>query len=90
MSEARSVQQSYMWTANDWSNIVTISSAALASVLLVVFKSRCSKITVCWGLWSCDRVVQDQSDDESERRPDDAQNDRLVRNGDAREGACPD
>ena len=46
-----------MWTANDWSNIVTISSAALASVLLVLFKSRCSRISLCWGLWSCDRVV---------------------------------
>ncbi len=41
MSEAGLVQQSYMWTANDWSNIVTNSSAALASVLLVVFKSGC-------------------------------------------------
>ena len=86
MSEAGSVQQSYMWTANDWSNIVTISSAALASVLLVVFKSRCSKITVCWGLWSCDRVVQDQSDDENEQRADAIQNQRVNRNDDAREG----
>ena len=56
--------ESYLWTANDWSNIVTISAAALSSVLLVLFKSRCSKISLCWGLWSCDRVVQDGSDDE--------------------------
>eukprot|EP01047_Picozoa_sp_COSAG01_P118358 COSAG01_NODE_47037_length_394_cov_1.050847_2_plen_37_part_01 len=34
----------YQWTANDWSNIVTISAAALASVLLVLFKSRCTQI----------------------------------------------
>ena len=61
MSEAG---DSYTWTANDWSNIVTISSAALASVFLVLFKSRCSKISLCWGLWSCDRVVQEGSDDE--------------------------
>ena len=61
---------SYTWTANDWSNIVTISSAALASVLLVLFKSRCSKISLCWGLWSCDRVVQEQSDNEDEGNED--------------------
>ena len=54
----------YEWTANDWSNIVTISAAALSSVLLVLFKSRCSKISLCFGLWSCDRVVQEQSDEE--------------------------
>ena len=60
----------YQWTANDWSNIVTISSAALASVLLVLFKSRCSKISLCWGLWSCDRVVQEESDTESQPEPE--------------------
>ena len=62
---------SYTWTANDWSNIVTISSAALASVLLVVFKSRCSRISVCFGLWSCDREVSNDSDED-----EDAQNGR--------------
>eukprot|EP01050_Picozoa_sp_SAG11_P002705 SAG11_NODE_140_length_15009_cov_7.342522_5_plen_75_part_00 len=60
----------YQWTANDCSNIVTISSAALASVLLVLFKSRCSKISLCWGLWSCDRVVQEESDSEPEPQPE--------------------
>ena len=73
MSET-GASDSYLWTANDWSNIVTISAAALSSVLLVVFKSRCSKITLCWGLWSCDRVVQEESDGEGEQRPDAAQN----------------
>jgi hypothetical protein len=62
--------ESYQWTANDWSNIVTISSAALASVLLVLFKSRCSKISLCWGLWSCDRVVQEESDSEPGPEPE--------------------
>eukprot|EP01043_Picozoa_sp_COSAG02_P007614 COSAG02_NODE_231_length_27944_cov_5.843347_6_plen_102_part_00 len=52
----------------------TISAAALSSVLLVVFKSRCSKITVCWGLWSCDRVVQEESDGEGEQQADAPQN----------------
>ena len=67
---------SYAWTANDWSNIVTISSAALASVLLVLFKSRCSKISLCWGLWSCDRVVQEGSDDEDGDNERAGQNDQ--------------
>lgn len=52
------------WSANDYSNFVTICAAAVGSTLLVVFKSRCVKISLCFGLWSCDREVQDDSDDE--------------------------
>ena len=56
----------YSWNANDYSNLITISSAAVASVLLVLFKSRCSNISLCWGLWSCARSVKDESDDEEQ------------------------
>ena len=52
----------YEWNAGDISNIITISSAALASVLMVLFRSRCIRITLCCGLWSCDRVVQEQAE----------------------------
>ena len=52
------------WTANDYSNFVTICAAAVGSTLLVVFKSRCVKISLCFGMWSCDREVQDASDEE--------------------------
>ena len=54
------------WTANDYSNFVTICAAAVGSTLLVIFKSRCVKISVCFGLWSCDREVQDGDDDDDE------------------------
>lgn len=56
------------WTANDYSNIITISASAIASVLLVVFKSRCKKISICFGLLSCDRVVQSESEDDEEEQ----------------------
>jgi len=58
--------ESYVWSANDWSNIVTISAAAIASVLLVVFKSRCKNISLCWGLWSCVRDVVAEHEEEME------------------------
>ena len=50
------------WNANDYSNIITISSAAIASVLLVIFKSKCSNISICFGLLKCDRKVGDDDD----------------------------
>jgi hypothetical protein len=56
------------WSANDYSNIITITASAIASVLLVVFKSRCKKISICFGLLSCDRVVQSESEDDEEEQ----------------------
>ncbi len=53
-----------LWTPNDYSNFITICAAAIGSTLLVLFKSRCSKISFCWGLYSCDREVLSDSDDE--------------------------
>ena len=35
----------------------------LLVALLVIFKSRCVKISLCFGLWSYDREVQDQASD---------------------------
>ena len=55
-----------LWTPNDYSNFITICAAAVGSTLLVIFKSRCIKISVCFGLWSCDREVQDGDDDDDE------------------------
>lgn len=59
-----------LWTPNDYSNFITICAAAVGSTLLVIFKSRCVKISLCFGLWSCDREVQnDGSDDEEDIVP---------------------
>ena len=60
-----------LWTPNDYSNFITICAAAVGSTLLVIFKSRCVKISVCFGLWSCDREVQNGSDDEDADAPPD-------------------
>jgi hypothetical protein len=57
------------WNANDYSNLITISASAIASVLLVVFKSRCSKISICFGLLSCDRKVMEDEDVEKQKKP---------------------
>ena len=66
----------YSWEAGDYSNIITISASALASVLLVIFKSKCTKISFLWGLWSCDRNVPDdaKTDEENNQNNDDNNN----------------
>ena len=54
----------YTWNANDWSNLITISASAIASVLLVLFKSRCTTINICFGLLSCNRKPQEEDEEE--------------------------
>ena len=54
------------WNANDYSNLITISAAAISSVLLVIFKSRCKNINLCCGLVNC---LRDPKDDEPEEEP---------------------
>ena len=65
MSESNSTD----WDANDYSNLITITASAIASVLLVLFKSRCSKISICFGLLSCDRKVIEGEDVEKQKKP---------------------
>lgn len=66
MNMSENQEPTYLWTANDWSNIITIGASAIASVLLVLFKSRCKTINLCFGLINCIRDPQDLSDDEEE------------------------
>ena len=56
------------WGSNDYSNLITITASAIASVLLVVFKSRCKKSSICYGLLSCDRKVLSDSEEEEDKK----------------------
>lgn len=58
-----------VWTPNDYSNIITIGAAAVGSVMLILFKSRCSNISICWGLWKCDREVLEPEPETEQNNP---------------------
>jgi hypothetical protein len=51
------------WNANDYANIITISAAAISSVLLVIFKSRCKKIDLCCGAVNCLRDPKEEDEE---------------------------
>lgn len=55
------------WTPNDYSNILTVGAAALCSVLLILFKSRCSNISLCFGLFSCKRKPPTDEEDDPKK-----------------------
>tara|TARA_R100000963_G_C4537468_1_gene36115 strand:- start:17 stop:292 length:276 start_codon:yes stop_codon:yes gene_type:complete len=63
MSSTGEITISTDWTSNDYANIITISAAAISSVLLVVFKSRCKNIRLCCGFIDCIRDPKGESSD---------------------------
>ena len=77
-----------LWTPNDYSNFITISAAAIGSTLLVIFKSRCKKISICWGLLGCDREVLTDSDEENPPAADPPQ--EVARQGQPAQQQPPD
>ena len=40
---------------------------SLGGLLLICFKSRCSSISLCWGIWKCDRKVPEDSSEEDDK-----------------------
>ena len=56
---------SEVWTPNDYSNIITIGAAAIGSVLLIVFKSRCKNIKLCCGIVECIREPPESEEEEN-------------------------
>lgn len=68
MSESQ-ITISEDWSSNDYANIITISAAAISSVLLVIFKSRCKTINLCCGAVNCLRDPMEEDDEEKKKKP---------------------
>tara|TARA_R110000823_G_scaffold53453_10_gene131669 strand:+ start:2361 stop:2603 length:243 start_codon:yes stop_codon:yes gene_type:complete len=43
---------------------------SLGGLCLILFKSRCETISICWGLWSCNRKVPDAEPDDPQPEPE--------------------
>ena len=70
------------WNANDYANIITISAAAISSVLLVIFKSRCKTIDICWGGINCLRDPMEEEDANNENNNNENNNNENNNNND--------
>ena len=41
---------------------------SIGGLCLILFKSRCETISICYGLWSCSRKVQDEDKPEEDKK----------------------
>ena len=50
------------YTIDQVAGALALTLGSLGGLCLILFKSRCSTITICWGLWSCNRKVMTEEE----------------------------
>ena len=66
------------YTIDQVAGALALTLGSVGGLCLILFKSRCERISVCWGLWSCNRKVSEDvidteknigQDQKDERQP---------------------
>lgn len=57
------------FTIDQVAGALALILGSLGGLLMICFKSRCSQIRLCWGLWSCVRVIPPDNDDDESTQP---------------------
>ena len=57
------------FTIDQMAGALALTLGSIGGLCLILFKSRCEKITICWGVWSCNRKVSDEevADDKEDK-----------------------
>ena len=50
------------FTIDQLAGSMALVLGSVGGLCLILFKSRCSSITICWGLWSCNRKVMTEEE----------------------------
>lgn len=65
------------YTIDQVAGALALTLGSLGGLCLILFKSRCSTITICWGLWSCNRKVM--TEEELEKAEKDKKDAELLK-----------
>tara|TARA_R110002096_G_scaffold213431_2_gene400899 strand:- start:110 stop:412 length:303 start_codon:yes stop_codon:yes gene_type:complete len=55
------------FTIDQLGGTLALVLGSVGGLCLILFKSRCENITICWGLWSCSRKVQEEDKNDIEK-----------------------
>ena len=58
------------FTIDQLGGTLALVLGSVGGLCLILFKSRCERISICWGLWSCDRKVQDDTSEDDDKKKD--------------------
>ena len=55
------------YTIDQVAGALALTLGSLGGLCLILFKSRCETISICWGAWSCNRkVLEEDKEDKKE------------------------
>ena len=48
------------YTIDQMAGALALTLGSIGGLCLILFKSRCETITLCWGFWKCNRKVSEE------------------------------
>ena len=48
------------YTIDQVAGALALTLGSIGGLCLILFKSRCETISICWGAWACNRKVQEE------------------------------
>ena len=68
------------FTIDQGAGSLALVLGSIGGLCLILFKSRCETITICWGLWSCNRKVMTEEElEKAEKDKKEAEKVSLVK-----------
>ena len=52
------------YTIDQVAGALALTLGSIGGLCLILFKSRCSHISICWGIWECNRKVVEEDNEE--------------------------
>jgi len=52
------------YTIDQVAGALALTLGSIGGLCLILFKSRCERISICWGVWSCNRKVLEEDKEE--------------------------
>ena len=65
------------FTIDQMAGSLALLLGSIGGLCLILFKSRCTQISICWGLWSCNRQVMDEEEGDV-KKEDDKKKDETI------------
>ena len=50
------------YTIDQVAGALALTLGSIGGLCLILFKSRCETISICWGAWACNRKVAEEED----------------------------
>ena len=55
------------YTIDQVAGALALTLGSVGGLCLILFKSRCETISICWGAWACNRKVAEEDKEEDKK-----------------------